>query len=57
MVVVYICVRVCGVYMYVCIYVYICVYIYIYIILLKHNKELNFSICGNMDGFGDYYTK
>ena len=25
-------------------------------ILLSHKKELNFAICGNMDGLGGHYA-
>ena len=40
----------------------VCVYIYIYIythtgIPLRHKKEWNFSICGNMNGLREYYAR
>ena len=41
-----------------CVYIYIYKYIYIYNgILLSHKKELNNSICSDMDGPGEHHTE
>ena len=47
----YVCVCVC-----VCVYVCVCVCVY-KIEYHSATKKMNFAICSNMDGPGDYHTK